>query len=132
MASSNSDPRFACDRSSSARISALTLATDDLEAAIRFWQRLGFTLEGVFDEGGFATLEGLRGAKLNLVRKRGYRGAWFGRPVIHVADVDSLYQALREDGFRCEAPPRDAPWGERFFHVQDPDGHEIAIARPLT
>jgi uncharacterized glyoxalase superfamily protein PhnB len=28
-------------------------------------------------------------------------------------------------------PPRDAQWGERFFHVTDPDGHEISFAWPL-
>jgi hypothetical protein len=24
--------------------------------------------------------------------------------------------------------PQDAPWGERFFHVTDPDGHELSFA----
>jgi uncharacterized glyoxalase superfamily protein PhnB len=27
--------------------------------------------------------------------------------------------------------PRDAEWGERFFHLSDPDGHELSFARPL-
>jgi uncharacterized glyoxalase superfamily protein PhnB len=27
--------------------------------------------------------------------------------------------------------PRDAEWGERFFHMDDPDGHELSFARPL-
>jgi uncharacterized glyoxalase superfamily protein PhnB len=27
--------------------------------------------------------------------------------------------------------PRDAEWGERFFHLVDPDGHELSFARPL-
>jgi hypothetical protein len=27
--------------------------------------------------------------------------------------------------------PRDAEWGERFFHLIDPDGHELSFARPL-
>jgi uncharacterized glyoxalase superfamily protein PhnB len=31
----------------------------------------------------------------------------------------------------AQAPPRDAEWGERFFHVTDPDGHEISFAWPL-
>src|SRR5438094_9365715 len=29
-------------------------------------------------------------------------------------------------------PPRDAEWGERFFHVTDPDGHELSFAWPQT
>jgi len=27
--------------------------------------------------------------------------------------------------------PADAEWGERYFHLTDPDGHEISFARPL-
>ena len=34
-------------------------------------------------------------------------------------------------GIQPQAPPRDAEWGERFFHVTDPDGHEISFAWPL-
>jgi uncharacterized glyoxalase superfamily protein PhnB len=35
---------------------------------------------------------------------------------------------------RCEpnTGPRDATWGERYFHVTDPDGHELSFARPLS
>ncbi|MCY3569357.1 MAG: VOC family protein, partial [Chloroflexi bacterium] len=24
-----------------------------------------------------------------------------------------------------------APWRERYFHIVDPDGHEISFAKPL-
>ncbi len=34
-------------------------------------------------------------------------------------------QALMPDS------PTDAPWGERFFHVTDPDGHELSFAELL-
>jgi hypothetical protein len=30
-----------------------------------------------------------------------------------------------------QAARRDAEWGERFFHLVDPDGHELSFARPL-
>jgi len=32
-----------------------------------------------------------------------------------------------------EAPPerRWSWWGERYFHIIDPDGHEISLAKPL-
>ena len=29
-----------------------------------------------------------------------------------------------------ETPPRDAKWGERYFHLTDPDGHAFSFARP--
>ena len=28
--------------------------------------------------------------------------------------------------------PQDAPWGERYFHLIDPDGHELSFAKPLA
>jgi uncharacterized glyoxalase superfamily protein PhnB len=57
--------------------------------------------------------------------------AWWGRAIFYESDVDSLYERLVSAGVRPQAPPRDAPWGERFFHVADPDGHEISFAWPL-
>jgi uncharacterized glyoxalase superfamily protein PhnB len=34
-------------------------------------------------------------------------------------------------GYRPDTAPRDAEWGERFFHLTDPDGHELSFACPL-
>jgi uncharacterized glyoxalase superfamily protein PhnB len=25
----------------------------------------------------------------------------------------------------------DESWGERYFHIVDPDGHELSFARPI-
>jgi uncharacterized glyoxalase superfamily protein PhnB len=47
------------------------------------------------------------------------------------SDADGLYARLVAAGCRIEVPPRDAEWGERFFHITDPDGHELSFARPL-
>ena len=42
----------------------------------------------------------------------------------------SFRNSLKERGL--EAPrPRNASWGERYFHLQDPDGHELSFAKPL-
>ena len=38
----------------------------------------------------------------------------------------------RDGGVTMHAEPADAPWGERYFHVRDPDGHELSFARPLA
>ena len=51
--------------------------------------------------------------------------------ILHVDDVDRLYAHARRAGISPEAPPRDAEWGERYFHVTDPDGLELSFARPL-
>ena len=30
-----------------------------------------------------------------------------------------------------ENEPVDAPWGERFFHIREPNGYELSFAQPL-
>ena len=37
---------------------------------------------------------------------------------------------LKEKEF-SPAGPRDAAWGERYFHLHDPDGHELSFAQPI-
>lgn len=113
------------------RWSALTLATADAEEALAFWMLVGYRLTGRFEGDRFLTLQGADGSKLNLQLVPGYEGRPFGRPVIHVHDVDALHAALARSGHATDGPPVDAIWGERVFHVIDPDGHEIAIATSL-
>jgi hypothetical protein len=66
-----------------------------------------------------------------VVQPAGQKWSWWGRVIIHVADVDAIYrQALAHD-LSPQATPADAPWGERYSHIVDPDGHELSFARPL-
>jgi catechol 2,3-dioxygenase-like lactoylglutathione lyase family enzyme len=113
------------------RISAVTLATHDMARAVAFYRALGFEVCFGGEEADFTSL--LAGVSyLNLISQpAGTHGAWWGRVIFHVGDVDALYQQALAHGLRPEAPPRDAPWGERYFHLTDPDGHQLSFARPL-
>jgi uncharacterized glyoxalase superfamily protein PhnB len=42
-----------------------------------------------------------------------------------------MYRRALAAGFSPSTTPRDAEWGERYFHLSDPDGHELSFARPL-
>ena len=53
------------------------------------------------------------------------------RVIFYVADVDALYGRALAAGYQPTTVPRDAEWGERYFHLIDPDGHELSFARPL-
>jgi hypothetical protein len=59
------------------------------------------------------------------------RWSWWGRVIFYVADVDALYDRALAAEYQPGTAPRDAEWGERFFHLIDPDGHELSFARPL-
>ena len=54
----------------------------------------------------------------------------WGRMILYVTDVDALWNHLKDRGFDPKIP-QDASWGERYFHVPDPDGHELSFARPI-
>ena len=112
-------------------ISAVTLATHDMRRAVEFYRALGFSIRS---GGATATFTSLRvgSSLLNLTAQpRDRRWSWWGRVIFYVSDVDALYARAVKRGLEPDNPPCDAPWGERFFHVTDPDGHELSFARPL-
>lgn len=113
-------------------ISAVTLVTRDMARSIGFYTSLGFDLIRGGPEAGFSSFA-VGDGFLNLMAGPGERSAsGWGRVIFYVSDVDELYRKALEAGLTPEAPPRDAEWDERYFHLTDPDGHELSFARPLT
>jgi catechol 2,3-dioxygenase-like lactoylglutathione lyase family enzyme len=113
-------------------ISAITLATHDMASAVRFYFLAGFELLYGGEAAGFTSFRAGAGY-LNLIAQPADRSwSWWGRVIFYVSDVDRLYDRLVAAGCDIAAPPRDAEWGERFFHITDPDGHELSFARPHT
>ena len=113
-------------------ISAVTLATHGLSRAARFYRMLGFEIVHGGDDASFTSF--WAGTSfLNLIAQPAERNwAWWGRGIFYHSDVDALYQRLIAAGYKLDTAPRDAEWGERFFHVTDPDGHELSFAWPLS
>ena len=61
----------------------------------------------------------------------------FGRIIFHTEDVDELYSHFKSDAsiselVSFENEPTDALWGERFFHIRDPDGYQLSFAMPIS
>jgi len=46
-------------------------------------------------------------------------------------DLDAFLTQAVSTGLRPEFPPRNGSWGERYFRILDPDGHELSFARPI-
>lgn len=112
-------------------ISAVTLATHDMAAAVAFYQALGFALRYGGPAAAFTSFSA-GNACLNLTTEGSEREwSWWGRVIFHVEDVDALHAQATAAGLRPQDVPRDATWGERYFHVTDPDGHELSFATPL-
>ena len=112
-------------------ISALTLATRDMARAVAFYECLGLQIIHGGPASPFTSLRAGAGY-VNLTLNTDRQWSWWGRAVFYVSDVDALYQRAIESGLQADTTPRDAEWGERYFHITDPDGHELSFARPLA
>jgi catechol 2,3-dioxygenase-like lactoylglutathione lyase family enzyme len=112
-------------------ISAVTLATHDMARTVAFYEALGFVLKFGGPAARFTSFRA-GGGYLNLTLMPAQRTwSWWGRAIFYVDDVDAQYARAVSAGLAPEATPCDAAWGERFFHIVDPDGHELSFARPL-
>lgn len=130
------------------RISAVTLKIRDMGKSCSFYSRIpGFKLVYGGAKDPFSTFE-VEGSKMYLNLELvnditsndpgiGMKQRDFGRVIFHTEDVDSLYRYMKNDKAISEAvtfenEPADAPWGERFFHVREPDGYQLSFAHPLS
>ena len=97
-----------------------------------FYRSLGFQmLYGGVDADFTSFQAGTGFLNLQLTSDEQPRQSIWGRVVFWVDDVDEMYQRVLGSRYEPETQPADAPWGERYFHVRDPDGHELSFARPL-
>lgn len=114
-------------------LSAVTLMTDNMKASVAFYDTLGFELAFGGADASFTSMRIGSSAFLNLQLDEGWMppAVKWGRFIVWVDDVDAAYDRLVDAAYRPTLAPSDAVWGERYFHVTDPAGHEISIARRL-
>jgi len=103
-------------------LEGITLQVTDVERSLEFYRTIPGAVVAVHRPGEFALLEIGKG-RLGLLSKR------LGGPThieIETADLDVLYQQLRDAGMAAQSPPSKKPWDTvRDFVVIDPDGHVI-------
>jgi catechol 2,3-dioxygenase-like lactoylglutathione lyase family enzyme len=121
------------DRPSIESISAVTLAVADMARSVGFYEGIGFRRRYGGPDADFTSFQVGRGfLNLQLDREHAPVPRIWGRVIFHVSDVDQLHARLKAQGVVPSSVPADAPWGERYFHVTDPDGHELSFARLLV
>jgi len=120
------------------KISAVTLLVRDMGKSCAFYSAIpGFRLVcgGISDS--FTTYEIGESGKmyLNLELRSQAPIADFGRIIFHTSNVDELYAFLKKNYISklgsFENNPTNASWGERFFHIRDPDGYQLSFAMPI-
>lgn len=138
------------------RISAITLKVKNMEKSCLLYSKIpGFRLTyGGEPSDSFTTFEigkGSNAAYLNLElidddrSSDFYNGSTlgkmketedFGRIIFHVENVDELYSYMKHNESISklvifENEPANAPWGERFFHIREPNNYQLSFAQPL-
>jgi len=113
-------------------INAITLAVSDMARSVTFYRGLGFEVLVGGEDGAFTTFRvGTSFLNIQLDRDHAPLPAIWGRVIFWVDDVDAMYARAVAGALAPIGAPVDAPWGERYFHIRDPDGHELSFARPL-
>ena len=116
-------------------IDAITLAATNMAASISFYSALGFTLSFGGDDSEFTTMSiEPNGPHVNLVHRPANSATHtnWGRVIFHVDDVDELHRTAVAAGLTPQNKPTDASWGEPYFAIFDPTGHDISFAKPLN
>jgi catechol 2,3-dioxygenase-like lactoylglutathione lyase family enzyme len=113
------------------KISAVTLRVSNMTKSVQFYRDvLGMELLYGGEDAVFSSLRAKDAQSAILNLEQGDTVTRWGRLVFHVTNVDALWTQLNEGGFHPEIP-QDASWGERYFHMLDPAGHQLSFARPL-
>lgn len=123
------------------RLDALGIIAADLDASLSFYRRLGLEFTA-FGEGHHeATMaSGFRLMIDNVATIESfssYEAPTGGRNVAlafgceHPADVDAAFGVVTSAGAAVKTPPFDAPWGQRYATVLDPDGNPVDLYAPL-
>ena len=112
-------------------ISAVTLATHDMARAVRFYSALGFSIRYGGASASFTSFHAGAGYLNLIAAPKDRRWSWWGRVIFYASDVDGMYRHAVTHGLQPQFAPCDAEWGERYFHITDPDGHELSFAIPV-
>ncbi|GAB4081668.1 glyoxalase [Modestobacter muralis] len=124
-------------------ISAVSVSATDLRRAVAFYELLGFTFPPVEDgEQHVETAPG-RGAQLMIdsvemltellgEAPRPGTGSAFAVRCADPAEVDAVAARVATAGHTVLMEPWDAPWGQRYATVADPDGYAVDLYAPSS
>ena len=113
------------------KISAVTLRVANMRSSVRFYgDLLGMEIVYGGEDAYFSSLRAKNAQYPILNLEQGNPVTRWGRLIFYIPDVDAFWKYLKGKGLDPERP-QNASWGERYFHMPDPDGHELSFARPI-
>lgn len=119
------------------------VAATDLRRSVAFYELLGFRFPPFDDQDEHVEAEAGSGARLMIdgaAMMAGLLGepprpgnlAVFATRLATPAEVDAVTGRVAAAGHAVVTQPWDAPWGQRYATVADPDGHRVDLYAALT
>jgi catechol 2,3-dioxygenase-like lactoylglutathione lyase family enzyme len=121
------------------KISAVTLPISDMKKSVEFYSKIpNFKIVYGGSDSQFTSflIDDMAKSFLNLKLNEAHSPN-FGRIIFYTDNVDELFAYIESDETisglgKLESKPQDATWGERFFHMLDPDGYKLSFATPIN
>jgi catechol 2,3-dioxygenase-like lactoylglutathione lyase family enzyme len=121
-------------------IAAVAVSATDLSRAVAFYELLGFRFPPL--EPDSQHVEAEAGIRLmidaaSLIEQlhgeppRPGNASGFALLYDSPGEVDEVAGRVTAAGYRVATPPWDAPWGQRYATVVDPDGYSVDLFCPL-
>lgn len=127
------------------QLDMIGIVAHDLAASLAFYRLLGLDIPEAADSEPHVEVtlpNGLRLAWDPVSTITSFDPSWTapsGSPRIALAflcdsaaEVDARYEQLVSAGHHSHLEPWDAPWGQRYATVRDPDGNGVDLFAPLS
>ncbi|GAA1991992.1 VOC family protein [Catenulispora subtropica] len=129
----------------STKVAAIGIVVADLSVSIAFYEHFGLAFTEADASDGHVEADLGNGLRLMLDSEasiQSFTSAWtrpFGSPRTTIAfqfddpaDVDAKFAELMDAGYHGLRGPWDAPWGQRYASVIDPDGSGVDLFALLS
>ncbi len=122
------------------KLDLIGLVVRDMKTSLDFYRALGLEIPAAHDAEGHVEVvlpNGLRFAWDTVEVIQRFDAEWTPPAGGHrisldflcasVAEVNATYDRLVANGYHGQKAPFDAPWGQRYATLHDPDGNNIAL-----
>lgn len=128
---------------STPKLDLIGIVVDDMARALAFYRELGLEIPAEADTAPHAEITLPGGTRLawdtiETIRSfdPGYAPAGDTRVGLaflleRPEEVDATYERLVKAGYQGHKAPWDAPWGQRYALIRDPDGNGVDLFSPL-
>jgi catechol 2,3-dioxygenase-like lactoylglutathione lyase family enzyme len=123
------------------KLDLIGIYVEDTQRSLSFYRKLGWEIPAVPDSE----------KHVEITLQNGLRFSWDELAMMKTFDpeakiaadlvgvflfedkhqVDAKYLEVTNAGYVGHLPPADAPWGQRYAIVKDPDGHKIGLSASL-